>query len=306
MPAFIDAHHHFWEPGGGRYPWMQAGARKFMGDVVPVCTPYVAADLARDAAALAGWRLAGSVHLQCGRDPADPAKETAWVQSLAGGAAWPIAIVAYANLADPRLDALLDAHAASPGFRGVRQMLNWHDSDERYRLCERGDLLRDPAWRRGYARLGERGLSFDLQVNPWQLHDAYEMARAHPGTALVVDHAGLPFGAPEARAAWRDGMRALASLEQVSVKFSGLGMVDRDWTPERIRPLFDELLALFGPGRMMFASNFPIDGLYRSYAQIWRCHDALARDLAPAQRDALFQATAGRVYRLPPSSSTTP
>lgn len=298
MTPVIDAHHHLWEPGGGRHPWMQAATPKFMGNTSPVCRPYRIEDFRHEVESDTGLRLSGSVHLQCGRNPALPAEETAWIQAQADRSGLPVAIVGYANLADPSLDALLDAHAGSAGFRGVRQMLNWHDTDERLCLCERGDYLRDARWLAGFARLGERGLSFDLQLNPWQLVDAHAAASAHPGTVVVINHAGLPFGCDAARRAWRTGMAALAELPQVHVKFSGMGMVDPLWSAGSVQPLFDTLLQCFGPERMMFASNFPIDRLYRRYGEVYAQYAALCRHLGEAERDALFQANARRVYRI--------
>lgn len=297
----VDAHHHFWDPAAG-YAWMRAGAPKFMGDTAPVCQRYEVEQLREEVQAAepdAGpIALLGSVHLQCGRNLQDPVEETAWVQQQATRSGLPIAIVAHAHLADPQLDALLARHAAAPGFRGVRQMLNWGE-DERYRLCERGDWLMDAAWQRGFARLGALGLSFDLQVNPWQLADAARLAERHPQTAVVVNHAGLPFDhAGAGGAVWQDGMRRLAALPSVSVKFSGLGMVDPHWSAARVQPVFDFLLAQFGPARLMFGSNFPIDRLYRRYGQVFAAYQALCADLAPSQRTALFSGNAARVYRL--------
>lgn len=298
MHPIIDAHHHLWEPGEGRYPWMHSDVAKFMGDTTRVCTRYDIESFRREVGSASDLRLLASVHLQCGRRPDDPVEETAWVQQQANEMGLPVAIVGYANLADPKLDSLLDAHGRYVGFRGVRQMLNWHASDVRYRLCERGDYLIDAAWRRGFARLGDRGLSFDLQVNPWQLQEAACLAREHPQTAMVVNHAGLPFNDAMARRSWHAGMEALADQPQVHVKFSGLGMIDANWTAASVRPLFEELLRLFGTQRMMFGSNFPIDRLYKQYAKVFEIYNSLTEGLGDTQREDLFHRTASRVYRL--------
>lgn len=298
MFPIVDAHHHLWEPGEGRYPWMHAGVAKFMGATAPVCTRYDIESFCREVDSSGDLHLLASVHLQCGRRPEDPAEETAWVQQQASRAGLPMAIVGYADLADPELESLLNAHLKCAGFRGVRQMLNWHEYADRYRLCERGDFLADAAWRRGYARLGERGLTFDLQVNPWQLEAAANLARDHPQTTMVVNHAGLPFDNNEARRAWHCGMAALADQPQVFVKFSGLGMIDPHWTAASVRPLFNELLRLFGAHRIMFGSNFPIDRLYKQYAEIFSIYRTLTEGLDETQRMDLFHRTASRVYRL--------
>ncbi|WP_374632186.1 amidohydrolase [Ferrovibrio sp.] len=300
MPAIsieaIDAHHHIWQPGAGRYPWMQAGNSKFMGDPAPVCTNYEIADFRAEAAG-AGVSLAASVHLQCGRDIADPLVETAWVQQQADAAGHAIAIVGYGNPALPAFDALLDGHAAHAGFRGIRHMLNWGETD-RYRLCDRGDYMQDAAWLAGLKRLAARGLSFDLQVNAWQLEEAAAMARALPELRIILNHAGMPFEYRDVGFhAWQRGMAALAASPNVAAKFSGLGMVDPAWDANSVRPLFDFMLEKFGPDRLMFASNFPIDRLYGSYGRVYDAYRRLAADLSPAEQRALFFDTAQAIYR---------
>ncbi|MGO4392235.1 amidohydrolase [Variovorax sp. M-6] len=291
----IDAHHHLWDPAAGGYPWMRSGAVKFMGDTSAVCTRYEVEDLRREAAPI---ELLASVHLQCGRNPQDAVEESTWVQQQADRSGLPIAIVGYANLADPQVDALLARHAASPGFRGVRQMLNWGDQ-ECMRLCDRGDYLSDPAWQRGFAQLGELGLSFDLQVNPWQLAAAARMAERHPDTVVILNHAGLPFDyRGEGLAHWQDGMRRIAARPGSFVKFSGLGMVDPGWSAASVQPVFDFLLEHFGAERLMFGSNFPIDRLYKRYEQVFASYGELCAGLDPTARRALFSGTAARVYRI--------
>lgn len=93
-------------------------------------------------------------------------------------------------------------------------------------------------------------------------------------------------------------MRALAACPNVAVKISGLGMVDHRWTVDSIRPFVLETIDMFGTGRCLFASNFPVDRLFSDYARLWRAYDALTADLSAAERTALFHDNAVRVYRL--------
>ena len=62
-------------------------------------------------------------------------------------------------------------------------------------------------------------------------------------------------------AAWRAGVTQLAKLPQVRVKLSMLGFLVPGWTDDAAKEaividLVKELLALFGPSRCMFASNW--------------------------------------------------
>jgi predicted TIM-barrel fold metal-dependent hydrolase len=55
---------------------------------------------------------------------------------------------------------------------------------------------------------------------------------------------------------------------------------------------------LFGAERCLFGSNFPIEKLWTPYCDLVNAHRAAAASLRPEQREAIFAATAARVYRL--------
>jgi predicted TIM-barrel fold metal-dependent hydrolase len=241
------------------------------------------------------------VHVDAAHDPAAPLKETAWLQALAdapGNRGIPHAIVAYADLSDPEVDTLLAAHAAHRNVRGIRQTLNVHP-DPYYDYVGR-HFMRELQWRKGFARLAAHGLSFDLQIYPPQMAEAAGLARAHPDTAIVLNHTGMfvDRNGVAGWRAWRDGLRALAACPNVSVKVSGLGMIDHRWTVESLRPHVLEAIDAFGVERAMFASNFPVDRLYSRYAALWDAYAHIVADMAPHEHDALFRANAERIYRI--------
>lgn len=65
-------------------------------------------------------------------------------------------------------------------------------------------------------------------------------------------------------AEWREGMRALSDLPNVYCKISGPAYILSDWISNAasnatIKSLVREAITLFGVGRCMFASNFPVD-----------------------------------------------
>jgi len=75
-------------------------------------------------------------------------------------------------------------------------------------------------------------------------------------------------------------------------------MVDHHWTAASIAPTVDEIVGLFGVGRCMFASNFPVDALHGTYDRIWDAFDEITSALPPDEREALFSGTARRVFRI--------
>jgi predicted TIM-barrel fold metal-dependent hydrolase len=294
---FIDAHHHLWDLERHDYLWLRPETPHPAGDLTPICKSYRIEDFLADAA---GVELVKSVHLQAAM--ADPIQETAWLQALADDPAnggFPHAIVAYANLADPGVEAVLEHHCAHPNVRGIRFMVNHIEDDPLYCMTDRGDWLRDPQWRRGYALLAKYNLSFDLQVYHHQMADATALAARHPGIPVLLNHAGLPVRRdPDYVDAWRGGMRTLAERPNVAAKISGLNMFHHDWTAELLRPFVLDTIDIFGVERCMFASNFPMDKLHADYAAIWRTFDQLTADVSEPERQALFHDNAARLYRL--------
>ena len=252
----VDPHIHWWNLERLHYPWLADPKMTFGGDNRLLATTYEPAQFNADTA---GVEVLAVVHVDAGHDAANPLAETRWLQSLAEGFGRPMGIVAYADLSKPDVDALLIAHADHPNVRGIRQILNVH-TDPHYDYVGR-HFMREPAWRAGFALLAKHGLSFDLQIYPSQMAEARELALAHPGTTLILNHTGMfvDRGSVAGWRAWRDGMRGLAQCPNVMVKISGLGMVDHTWSVESIRPYALETIDAFGPQRCMFASNFPVD-----------------------------------------------
>ena len=52
----------------------------------------------------------------------------------------------------------------------------------------------DKKFREGFAVLEKLGLSFDAWLLEPQLPDLIDLARAFPGTTIVLDHVGTPLG----------------------------------------------------------------------------------------------------------------
>jgi predicted TIM-barrel fold metal-dependent hydrolase len=192
----------------------------------------------------------------------------------------------------------LDALAKEPSVRGVRMQLHWHENPL-YRFAKEPDLARNATLQRNVARLADHGWSFDLQVFSGQMAGAAELAEACPDVTFVLQHAGmLEDLSPAGVAAWREGMALLAKRSNVVSKFSGLGTFLRKNDPLHIAFIVRETLKLFGPDRCLFGSNFPIEKLWTSYADLAAAHRAAIAHLSPADQLAITDGTARRVYKL--------
>jgi predicted TIM-barrel fold metal-dependent hydrolase len=293
-PPFVDAHVHLWDLSHIRYPWLMPPFAEDgpNGSVEAIAKDYRLDDYLADAR---GWDVRGIVHVDAGADPADALKETDWLQAMADARGMPNAIVAFAALNDPEVEALLAAHVERRSVRGIRHIVNWHP-DPAHTYTPR-DVTGDEAWAAGFALLGKYELSFDLQAYPGQFAGLAPLLERHPDVPVMINHAGMMVG-ESGREEWRAGMRALAAIPHVAVKISGIGFAFRPWTIEQMRSYVLETIELFGTDRAMFASDFPTDKLFGGFDQHLDAYNAIVADFSDDERRALFAGNANRLYRL--------
>ena len=87
-------------------------------------------------------------------------------------------------------------------------------------------------------------------------------------------------------------------MPNVVCKLSGLGTFLHANDPDHIAAVVDVSLALFGAERCLYGSNFPIEKLWTSYADLFAAFRAGASGLTQSQWDAIFNDTAARIYRV--------
>jgi predicted TIM-barrel fold metal-dependent hydrolase len=294
MTGIIDAHHHIWRQAD--LPWLSGPMQpRIFGPYESIRRDYAIREYLDD---LAGLGVARSVYVQTNWPTGRFEDEAAWVQQVANEHGWPHAIVAFADLSVDDVRPQLDRLASYPLVRGVRMQLHWHENPL-YRFAARPDLCADPVIRRNVARLADYGWSFDLQVFASQMQDAAALAVACPNVNFILQHAGmLEDLSAEGRFAWQAGMRRLASCPNVVAKLSGLGTFIHRNDPAHVADVLAETVAIFGAERCLFGSNFPIEKLWTDYLSLIEAYRAATSSLRTEQREAIFETTAMRVYRL--------
>lgn len=295
MPeAIIDAHHHIWRLAAT--PWLQGPpVPRIFGDYAALRHDYTIEDYLADAQPQG---MAQSVFVQANVALREEAREVALGAEAAARTGFPQAVTAFADLGAPDVGAALEAVMAAGRVVGIRQQLHWH-ANPAYRFAATPDAMAAPAWRAGLAEVERRGLLFELQVFPGQMAHALALVRAFPGLTFVLLHAGmLEDRSPAGRAEWRAGMQALAGCPNLLVKLSGLGTFPRACSVALWRPVVEETVAIFGAGRCMFGSNFPIERLWTDYATIVAVMTECLAAASAEERRAIWHDTAARAYRL--------
>jgi predicted TIM-barrel fold metal-dependent hydrolase len=295
--AIVDAHQHFWDLDANPYPWLQdpEPIPFRYGDYAALKRNYLPADLRRDTA---GFRIVGTVHIEAEWDRASPVSETRWLADLRRREWLPSVAVAHAALDAPDAGEILALQAAFPFVHGIRHKPAAAGSPGEARRGRPGSMD-DPAWRRGYAMLARHGLSFDLQTPWWHLDAAAELARDFPETQIIINHTGLPADrGPEGIDAWRRALDTAAACPNIAIKISGLGLKGKPWTIADNASVIRDAIAIFGPLRAMFASNYPVDSLVASYRTIVEGFLAAIADHPAEDRQKLLRSNAERIYRL--------
>ncbi|MEV4444543.1 amidohydrolase family protein [Streptomyces mirabilis] len=277
----VDAHHHVWDLSVRDQDWITGP------ELRPLRRDFGVADLAPQARAAGVDR---TVLVQTITVP----EETPEFLALAARSELIAGVVGWTDLTRPDVADELARLRELPGGRhlkGIRHQVQGEPDPEW--------LLR-PDVRDGLAAVAEAGLVYDLIVLPHQLPACVRAAAGHPGLTFVLDHLGKPPIATGVLRPWATAVRALAALPNTVCKLSGM-VTEADhakWTVDGLRPYADTVLDAFGPGRLMFGSDWPVCTLAASYGQVVDAAEELTGGLGAEERAEVFGGTATRVYRL--------
>jgi predicted TIM-barrel fold metal-dependent hydrolase len=294
MTGIVDAHHHIWRQAD--LPWLQGPmVPRIFGPYEPIRRDYPIEEFLAD---IASSGIEKSVYVQTNWAKTQAVDEVAWVQATADRHGWPHGIVGYADLLSDGARETMKRQSAYPLMRGIRMQLHWHEN-EMYRFAATPDLMSDSRLRRNIRVVAEHGWSFDLQVFTSQMADAARLAADNRDIIFVLQHAGMVEDlSPSGRQAWREGMKRLAGEENVVSKLSGLGTFIHRNDAAHVADVIAETIAIFGPERCLFGSNFPIEKLWTSYADLVTAHRAALAPYPEEVQRAVLRDTAIRIYRL--------
>jgi L-fuconolactonase len=283
--TIVDAHHHLWDPAVGDYPWMT-------GDYAALRRSYDVHDLEPH---LIANGVSATIVVQVRADLA----ETVELLELCTRTAVIVGVVGWVDLTGRDVGAQIDGLRNGVGGQylvGIR-----HGAADEADPCW---LLRDDV-DLGLRALTVRGLTFDLEITPRELAAANFLVRRHPELRFVVDHGAKPPIVEGWSQDWADGISALAQSANVWCKLSGLVTEASwaTWTPEDLRPYVDHLIDAFGPGRLMFGSDWPVCELAASYDRVLAAARQALSALTFDERRNILSSNALHVYH-PPISTT--
>ena len=272
----IDAHQHFWHYDPVRDRWITDDMSLLRRDYLPE----------ELGALLVQCRMDGSVAVQADQSE----QETRFLLELAERHPAVLGVVGWVDLLAPDLAESLEHLSRSVHFRGVRHIAQ----------AEPDDFLDRPDVSRGIGMLRDFNLTYDILVYPRQLPATLSLVEEHPDQPFVVDHMAKPLIADGVMEPWATQMREMGSHPNVWCKVSGL-VTEAEWAtwrPEDFCPYLDVCFDAFGPGRMMFGSDWPVCLLAAEYGQVVELIEAYTEQLSASERDDVFGGNAARFYGL--------
>ena len=283
---FVDAHARFWDPTRLAYPWL--------AEVPAIAAPRTPEHFIAEAAELP----AHIVFVQAECDRAHFLDEVQWIArgrraSRVLRGLWRLRPWMAERKPRRRFMRL-------PAFqlvRGVRHPIQGEGD---------GSFCLRPEFVAGVQSLGARELTFDICVTHDQLPAAVELVRRCADTMFVLDHAGKPAIRDHLLNPWRSSIEQLARLPNVMCKLSGLVTEAAvPWGKADLEPYVRHLLAYFGPTRLLFGSDWPVNHLAAVSARWLATVRSLLSHLSADERRAVFFENARRCYRLPSSKTTS-
>ncbi len=278
----VDSHHHFWRYNPQEFGWISDEMRSLRRDFLPT-------DLRRE---IARANVSGVVSVQARQC----VEETRFLLDIAERTDWVLGVVGWVPLADPDVGDILGECTAAPDFKGCRHVLQ-DEPDDDYMLGAR--------FNEGIRAVTAAGLVYDILVFERHLPQTLQFVDRHPMQPFVLDHIGKPRIRDGSFATWDRLIRELARRPNVYCKVSGM-VTEADWQQweeAQLKPYFDTVLESFGPQRMMFGSDWPVNLLatrYRRWLEIVR---TFVTPLAESERARIMGGTAVEVYGLEPGTA---
>ncbi|MBU1305152.1 MAG: amidohydrolase family protein, partial [Alphaproteobacteria bacterium] len=173
--------------------------------------------------------------------------------------------------------------------KGVRRIL--HEAPD--------DLSQSDLFVENIRHLPDYDLSFDLCVRHDQLGIGQMLAERAPDVTFILDHCGVPDITGAGLDPWREGIRAIARLPNVTAKISGVvAYAGADWSVETIRPYVEHVIECFGWDRVVWGSDHPVVMLTGSLTRWVDATREIIKGASDDEQAKLLHRNAERIYKI--------
>jgi L-fuconolactonase len=265
----LDSHVHFWRLARGDYSWLSNARPALYRDYMPDDFKTVIADTP----------VTGCIVVQA----APTMAETLFLLELADQHPWIFGVTGWADLTAKNVDQALSRLGQRSKLKAIRPMAG----------AARGpEWLDTPDYAAGFAALERADLAFEALALPHHLEAVATIARTYPSLRIVINHAAKP--TPQDVPDWTENFAQFAGLTNVCCKLSGF--TQQSTAPDHHRRVFNVLMRVFGPKRLMWGSDHPVLLETSDYTVWLEATDTMLADLSADDRDQITWRTASEFY----------
>jgi predicted TIM-barrel fold metal-dependent hydrolase len=248
--SIVDTHQHLWNLRQFRLPWLRPGGE--------LTRDFTLADYEK---ATEGVGITKAIYMEVAVVPEQKLAEAKYIAKVCENRSNPTcaAVIGGLILENSFEDYILQ-FKGNPYIKGVRHGLNNPRQLEDNRLIQNLRLL------------GSLNMSFDLLVPPGLIGKAAKLVEQCSDTRFILDHCGnadplafhhnLDWGREPQHDAdqWKRGVDTVAKQTNVICKISGIiaRVPKGKATAEVLSPVVTHCLDAFGPGRVVFGSDWPV------------------------------------------------
>lgn len=275
-PLRIDSHQHFWRFDPIRDSWITPEMAVIQRDFLP-------SDLQP---LLVASNMDGSIAVQVDQS----IKETLSLLRLAEDHPFIQGVVGWADLRSTEVADQLDYLSQFKKLKGFRHIVQ----------SEPAGFLDEKDFRFGISLLSKHNFSYDILIYPQQLEEAIRFVSQFPNQRFVVDHLAKPPIRQGILQPWRTLIARLASAGNIYCKISGMVTEGKwsGWNQRDFEPYLDTIIEAFGPGRMMYGSDWPVCQLAASYQEQLAIVESCISQLSRSEKQAIMGENAIRFYNL--------
>ena len=117
---------------------------------------------------------------------------------------------------------------------------------------------------------------------------------------IVLDHLAKPPIKSGDLGTWKKELQAFKSLDHVSAKISGLVTEAnwQTWTKDQIKEVVDTALAVFGPDRLMFGTDYPVVKVAAELDMWIEVYTSQIQSLSKSEQEKMNQSNCINFYAL--------
>ena len=273
----IDSHQHFWKFDPVRDSWINDEMKVIQRDFLPE-------DLLP---ALKVNGFDGCVTVQSDQSVAENEFQLASAEKFD----FIKGVVGWVDFQADDIEAQLEYYSQFEKLKGFRHVLQGEP--------QRDFMLR-AAFMKGISALRKFGFTYDILIFPDQLEYSKQFVKAFPSQPFVIDHLAKPYIKDKKIDEWKKDISSLAQYENVYCKVSGM-VTEADWKnwkKEDFFPYIDVIVEQFGPGRIMYGSDWPVCQVAASYEQMLDIVQDYFSTFSQNERNLVFGQNASKFYSL--------